>query len=823
MRSKTTIGVILIVSIFAIGLSCKKSSSKKPRPPYTASFTTVPANGTLVNTPFNASIIILDAATGLPATLATPLDVTMESAVGSGALTGTLVIMTTNPSVTFTGLSYDAIDTVELRVKTPKSPSATSVPVRFDVDILANPNDLGAVAPSTSIPTVDFSLIDGLAAPYTVTGTPLDWSLIDGNGGAVVDSGSELFGGTSTATVSLNPISTESGYLLTANLRGSLNLSNVELAITSLTIQNTPGPFVALKSARVGQAYMDDVSFAVTGVTEWRLLSGSLPNGLSLDTATGVIAGVPTTPISGSFRIAAVTAPTLATPIRCALAVFSQNESEWTGGQDFGTVGPLATMLTNDSTTFTSSFDGSVYTTALQIHHPDLAAVTTPLPLYVHHRGRGFNFRDYDNLLGHIASYGFICVTVEDYQSFFSPAAPSPNSFYDISRADAGMESGSAFHEGAIQHMLTRNTTPADPFMGKIDPSKVFVGGHSRGGGATHGSHVRGLDLQINGAIYFMAFDLRFFGSTIPPGVLPSYGIPDIQPRLPNLLIMAENDSDLRYPYADQIIERASGPTTSVTVYGAKHNYLGDTNPAEFGSPAAYISRIDQQRIIFNQVVAFLKRWSDLDLSLEGFLYGNEFVGSTEVGVASYRNMVEAVLIDDFQDGDPSMNSLGGMNTFTGGTRQETDIYPLLGSFGSLGMQNSIFIFASPTASYLTELPPGTDISGRERLIFRCGQTSASGYDAVTLQVRLTDAAAQSTTVTLFDRAAPSTTYLPDFQAGDPRFYDRFVEVQVPMSDFAAANPAVNLDTIGSVELLFDFAFAPPVSNQIYIDDLRFE
>lgn len=791
---------------------------------YDVVFTSLPTSGTLVNGPFPVDIEIVDKDTGLPTAPDAPLQITLNLASGGGVLSGAVSQLVAASAASYPGLSYNTLDSAQIRAISTQSTPAVSAPIAFEVDIQASPTSLGSILPGSAIPPATFTLYDGLGAPYPVAGM-LSWTLVDQNTLATYRSGSEDFAGTAMATVSLLPINDEAPYQLAGNVVGSTNQATSDLVITSLTLENEPGPFVALKSARVGDAYLDDVSFAVPGAFEWGLLSGALPAGITLDPFTGVLSGTPTSPTNGKFTLYAKTTAVLATPIRCALAVFSAAETEWVAGQDFIPNGPFpvaAVPTTLDSTTFTSSFDGNVYSTDLAIYHPDLATVSTPLPMFVYHRGRGFNHLDYDLFLSHVASYGFICVSVEDCQSFVegAPAGCAPDPQYDAVRADEGMESGSAFHEGAIERMLARNTTPADPFEGKVDETAVFVGGHSRGGGSNHGSHVRGLDLRINGAIYFMAYDLRNFPGTEPPGVPNAYPIPDVQPRLPNLIIAAENDGDIRYPIGDQFVERASGQTTSVTLYGGNHNRLGDTNADELplgGTP--YITRQQEQDFITNQVVAFLKRWGTLDLSLEGFLYGNEFAGSTDYGVAALRNMTDAVWIDDYQDANAALNLLGGGNSLTGGSRTEVPIYPDSGNMASLGIKQNILTYSANSSVYTTTLPGGLDVSGLKRFVFRCGQTSAGGYDWVTFEVGLSDGVNPTVREEIFNRMTQTPTYLPDFVMADPRVYDRFVQVEVPLSQFAG----VDLTSVDSVELRFSFSGTPAAGQQIYLDDLRFE
>ena len=685
-------------------------------------------------------------------------------------------------------------------------------PPPVPASLTAAPADLGLIAPSAAIPPVTFTALDGGGSGVALS-VNLDWTLENLDTASVVASGAQSFAGTASATVALPPIAIAALYRLTGTINGTAISAIVPLAI--VTLQNLPGPFVALKSGRVGAPYADSVAFAVPGATYWKLSTGALPAGIVLDSVTGAFSGIPTVAGVASFTVFGRVGAN-ATPVRCSLAIFSAAESEWVAGQSFVAAGPNAVSTTSDSFSFTNSFNSTAYTTSMRIYHPALATITSPAPLFVFHRGRGFNYLDYDSILTRIAAYGFICACVEDYQAFFETGGPAPLTYYDTTRPDAGMLLASGFQEGVINRMNARSQTVGDAFEGKIDADRVFVSGHSRGGGATHGSHTRSLALKIRGVVYCMFYDLRTFAECAPPATAPAYDIPTLFPRLPSLSLMAENDNDLFYPIANELIDRAVGPSTAVTIYGACHNYTGDTNTAEAGS-GPYITRLVQQDTMVDFTVAFLKRWANDDLSLEGYLYGGEWMGSTKAGVTYHRGLAGSVVVDNFQNVTTGTNVLGGANSFTGGSRSEASVYPNIGNFASLNLRHNILTFSATGATYTTLLP-NTNLANQRRLIWRCGQTSATGFDWMTLQVRVTDGAGANQTVTLFDMAAPATTYLPDY-TGAPRVYDRFVEVQVPFSAFAG----VNFAQVASIELMFTFAAVPAVSQQYYMDELRVE
>jgi hypothetical protein len=459
------------------------------------------------------------------------------------------------------------------------------------------------------------------------------------------------------------------------------------------------------------------------------------------------------------------------------------------------------------------------------------------LPAFIHHRGRGFNMGDYENLGAHIASHGFLYVSVEDYQSFADggAAGQSAISSYDLFNPERGMQSASAFQEAVLEWLIDRNTQPNHQLFNRVDPEKMFLAGHSRGGGATQASHARSrpytsqgaekLNINIRGVIYLMAYDLRYFLNTAG-GNQFIYPIPTEHPRLPSLVLAAENDGDLAYPICDQFIDRATGPTTFATVYGACHNFLSDAKQPENNSNP-YISRVEQQARFFNLIIAFMKRWAYLDLSLEGLLYNNELAGSQEYAVTAYRNMGAAIWVDDHQDGVRTSNLLGGANSLTQGAYENKNSYPSFGGFSTLGLRHAVLTLdGGAVATYRTTIPAGgPDFSRTRRFVARIGSVSMGppdGFDWVSVAVRLVDDQGDAATVMLFDRQAPSGQWLPDHPGIGDNVFDRFVDLSVPLAQFELANPALTLSTLQRVELVFD-TVGGSGSRQIRMDDIRFE
>lgn len=806
------------------------------------SFGSVPAS-VLVNGTFSLTVNLVGLISGTPLSPSPPIQGSLTVATGSGALSGnTTNINSSGSTITFTNLSYNQVGAATFTCSSSAAPtSVTTSAINFGVNLTVTATGPTTVLPNASFSPFNFRAVDGTATTWTGTIGTLSWVLTN-SASATVQSGNASFTA-GIASVTPNPIATAGSYTLTGSITSPNAASaNIGISVSSLTFINQPGPFVALKTCRVGTPYTDSVAFAAPNTaTSYGLMSGSLPAGLSLTAANGTISGTPTTAGSYSFTLYAQLGGSNAQPIRCALAVFSVAETEIVSGQSFGGTGPYTSVGPLDYTyTFTSSFDGIAYPQTafpcrIQVFHPNWGGTPTPAspaPVYIHHRGRGFNMTSYNTNFGpHVARWGYIFITVEDFQSFSDGgySGQSPNSTYDGTQWWRGMQSGSAFMEGVMNWVITANSTTGHALNNRVDVDRIFMGGHSRGGGATHGSHVRSQpymfngtqrqNINIRGAIYFMAFDLRVATDTAA-GTSITYPVPTVGPRLPSLIIAAENDGDLVYPYCDQILDRATGPATMATIYGGVHAYLSDTGT--YDASLATITRAEQMQYMFNLVIAFLKRWSTLDLSLEGMLYNNEYAGSSQVGITAFRNMMETTVVDNFQGGVAGTNSLGGANSLTGGSYStNTSIFPNLGNMSSLNLRHNIMTLpASTTCTYSTAIPTANQNQSRaKRLVFRAGTVDISGqtlkgFDWTTVRVRITGGSAA--TVTLFDRNAPAATYLPDY-TGTANVYDRFVNANVPLSLFSG----VNLSAITQVELIFETA--PGVTRQLYIDDIRFE
>ncbi len=209
----------------------------------------------------------------------------------------------------------------------------------------------GSPTPSLSVSTT--SLPDGqVGTPYSATlaasgGTPsYQWTLTSGAlpAGLALTASTGQISGNPTAAVSSDPITvqvTDSSTPARSNTRSlSLTVAPAALAITT----------TSLPQGAVDVAY--STTLAAKGGTapySWSITSGTLPTGLSLASATGVISGTPGAATSASitFEVKDSSTPTATQSSTLAIAITVAPLNVTTTALANGQIGkPYASMLT---------------------------------------------------------------------------------------------------------------------------------------------------------------------------------------------------------------------------------------------------------------------------------------------------------------------------------------------------------------------------------------------------------------------------------------------------------------------------------------------
>lgn len=574
---------------------------------------------------------------------------------------------------------------------------------------------------------------------------------------------------------------------------------------------NDPGPFFPLKIAHAGLTYRDALPRGATYV----LRAGRLPTGLRLATS-GQIDG--TTSETGVFEavLEARESTGVAYPVRIHVTVRDRDERDLaSAARTFETAGPFSTRQSDLRFDVTSTFDQARVRTRVRLTLP--VALGRPAPLLLFHRGRGFDHNSYNAFHARIASHGIAVASVEDQYSFAGATFNAGNDEYDFVRADLGMESASGVVEAVADHLLARSSDGADALAGAFDVDGLFMAGHSRGGGATHASHQRSFELRLRGLIYLMAFDLRYFAEVAPSAPsAPAYPIFDNLARTPSLIIAAENDGDLTYPIADQLIDRATGPTTQVTLYGGVHNLISDAHGAE---GEAKISRAQETTRVADWIVCFIKRWNDNDATLDARLYGPRHQGSGAYGVTSWMPSARTLLVEDAQDASATRHLLG-VNQVNGLRRRELSLYPEVGDMSRLGLKHVVLTPTVTQSLWRLALDQPMNTTNHRRLVLRVAQTSTYGWSGAGLWLRLVDAAGTQGWVQLHEPGS-ATSLLPTYDGLSP--HDRFVDLHVALSRVAASG-TVGFDRtrVTAIDLVFVRRTASRVAS-FAVDAVRFE
>ncbi len=576
-------------------------------------------------------------------------------------------------------------------------------------------------------------------------------------------------------------------------------------------------------------------------------LDSTLPGDLSLDATSGLITGTSIPPGLHSFSVWARDAADEYTLIHIDLPSFGADETEFAPGQPLDSGGAYLVALLETSFLYTHPlpwptpyplyFCNSVQppaatfdeVKALRIFYPLTANFRTPLLVF--HHGTGYDWTSYQQLLIHLASHGITCVSVNDQYPYFPPFTD----YYCWGGHDESARVMLAVRELVEEFDLD----PSHPLFGRVDRNRVFYGGHSRGAGAA--LVARELDPDVRGVFCLQGTDVRrdaTVGNTNRWIQLPD---------VPVLSITAEQDTDVIYPFSERILERFTGPATMVTIYGGCHAYSTDaatTGCAECvwnDQPPAvdscrYISRSLQHTWTKRFATAFFHRYGFGDLSVEGLLYGDEYEGSPFVGVTSRRNLSGVIPVADFEDFP--MANRGGLITATGtllfikGPCYDWP-FPLPAPIDPI---TNLVMIAAPNGVTTVTIPflqggVPLDVTGTKKLTFRIknhdihGVADNIGYGHLSLDVRLEDHGGGLAQLSA-DPHLPQIEFHPAPEPAVlqvPLKYQRFITVSMPLDDFLAANPLLDLGELNNLRLTITTNGTAAVDVRLGFDDFQFE
>jgi hypothetical protein len=569
---------------------------------------------------------------------------------------------------------------------------------------------------------------------------------------------------------------------------------------------------IYLPSARVGSPWSAALPPAPGAVA-----SGA-PGWLTVDPDTGAWFGVPDAEGAVTVEVVGVTGDVVDRQV-VHLAVFPADDPQPTPAVTPSDPGPFdaaSELWTIPSITVST---GTYRDVEVWVTYPVDGGLplADPRPLVAfHHAAHGPPdiFDDYTALHGHWASHGVVVVSV-DSQVNVSGQSQSWQNLADMS----------VFQRAALDLALA--TADSGAWGGAIDVDRLFVAGHSRGGGASLISLWE--DPRLAGALCFMQVSPlqtpdQDWGDPLANGDRPF-------PARPILFLSGSDDRDEPWPLVDTAFAQTTGPTAFITEMGTNHEGTYDFDTPGGRTSVSQIPLEDRHALDQHFSTSFLYRFAYDDLAYDPLLFGVDALSSdlSDQGVVTYgrRFMASAIVVDDFQDDDPDTNPLGG-EVATGATAADGHPFEVGLAAAGRGDERSdrIAVWAqarslqwSGTSDLTLSLTPGgdgLDLIDQRRLAWRmfrdCAPPPSSGTDRgcaegpLDVQVTLTDASGAEATVDAADGTGANG--VKGRYAGD---------TLLPLDAFAG----VDLSAVTSVRVAL-VATSPAVGD-VWIDDLRFE
>jgi hypothetical protein len=288
--------------------------------------------------------------------------------------------------------------------------------------------------------------------------------------------------------------------------------------------------------------------------------------------------------------------------------------------------------------------------------YPSAIAGLGQLPLVIISHGNGHNYRWYDYLQEHIASYGYIVMSHEN-------------------KTGPGIESASTTtleHTDAI--IEQQGTIAGGVLDGHIDSNRIVWIGHSRGGEGV----ARAYDRIYDGTWtpeYYTQDDIVLISSIAPTDFL---GYSSSNPHGANYhFLYGSADGDVSgtpsndVAQAFHILERATGFRQSTYVQGADHNDFNSSGFNDFsGPPGTEIGRTEAQRVAKADYLAVIKHYVEGNVPAKDYLW-RQYESFKPIGVSSETIVVHEYkespsegkfVIDDYESNPSFTQSSSGGN-----------------------------------------------------------------------------------------------------------------------------------------------------------------
>jgi pimeloyl-ACP methyl ester carboxylesterase len=438
-----------------------------------------------------------------------------------------------------------------------------------------------------------------------------------------------------------------------------------------------------------------------------------------------------------------------------------------------------------------------------------------PFPLIVfHHAAHSPSqiYDDYTELHGHWATHGYVVASVDG-----SALVSSSQSWDNLSDMSAVQLAGREL-------LLAESADETTAFAGRIDPDRVFVAGHSRGGGASLISLWR--EPALAGALCF---------AQVSPLQTPDpdWGDPEENgdrpfPERPLLFLAAGDDLDEPWPLPHSAYDQNSGPTVFVVEHGTNHEWAYDEGTPGWTTSDSDISWGERHALDQAWSTAFLERFARGDLDYEASLFGAPALSSTlsdrGVSTSGRRYLDSELLVDDFS-GETGEDLLGGV-VEGGGLDTNENAPPYTDGLVAAGR-------GSTQVERIADWTPARRLGwGEEEASLRFSLSPEGGgidlREQRALHLRLSAPCAPppgdceevepSLSVTLIDADGAELSVEAEEGMGALGVVGRhWGQVVLPLDSFLP----VDLSRVVAIELRF--AAAAPPNDELWVDDPRLE
>ncbi|MFX0199162.1 MAG: hypothetical protein ACFFCW_23815 [Candidatus Hodarchaeota archaeon] len=451
-----------------------------------------------------------------------------------------------------------------------------------------------------------------------------------------------------------------------------------------------------------------------------------------------------------------------------------------------------------------------------------------PLVLVMHgmHTTADPSYLGYNYLLDHLASHGFIAVSID------CNAINAIGGFQDT-RGHAVLE-----HLSLLQSM---NTSPG-LFQGKIDMTRIGIMGHSRGGEGVVQAEVYsqslGLPFNIKAIVALAPTD--FSGTSPNPLILSTAKF---------LCIYGSNDGDVwggsnpSTQYCStgfRIYDRATVEKAMVFIYGATHNRFNREWGTEYKvdtSSTKILSSGQHETLLKGYMTAFMQvHLQNRTEQLDYFNGELRIPQVDEVEVHCQYQSPTRLALDHFESNyQINQNTLGGAVSYSSldGAPQE-NVTGLLDNHSPHQTRGILLRWNSTVAKYETEIPlpqSQRNVKPYKFLSFRVGQKVGSALNPLDqlqdFYVRLNTAGGgNSRAVKAGAFGSIPFPYKPEYKTTydgneEPNTKSAMKAIRIPLHAWtikAMTAPIVDLGNVGSIT--FEF-YSKPI-GEILVDDVEF-